>query len=532
MLVHCGAKHLSRILRMYSLLTFLLCACFWHGEAYARARVEGSQLLDDAGRLLNLRGANVLPVAPAGGLESADLLAIRALGGNLARLAFFYEMIAQPGGDTQAKLGGEGLKLLDAACRWAEDAGVWFILDCHVPPGGCNPAPWCAGGARALFTQERNQELFVEMWAELARRYRHHKHLLAYELMNEPVLPKGYSMEQYRQLCLRVIDAIRAQDPEGLIVVGGDNWSSARSLTDELLLPRPGVIYTFHFYEPSAVPYGQGLWLDGVFSTVYGRPFTYPGVLPVAMRWISNSPEDWGATGDTDWHLLEQSFTPPDDANYGMVLLRSTNNAGTAWFDEVELVCDGEPVRFAKTTTFDEGAEDWWVERETAGEFKWDSQVGHRAPGSLRISGTDSYNAFYSRLHFPARPGARYTLRCWVKTAGATGHTYPCVAWFHVKEEHVDGEWIAQQISPAVKFRRRHNVPVFCGEFGCTPATPGGYGLRWIEDVATVLSRENLPWTYWVWREQFPPGSMAVWCKEPEGPYVLNGSLWEVLSGL
>lgn len=487
-------------------------------------------IVDNTGTPLTLRGVNIL--ALPGCVESADLLLIRALGGNLVRIAFFYENVTKSDADGQVQLGGEGLKFLDTICRWAEGAKVWFILDCHVPPGGCNPAPWCAGGASALFRDKQNQEKFVTMWAEIARRYRHHKYLLAYELMNEPVLPEGYSIDQYRELCVRAIDAIRSEDPEALIIVSGDNWSSIESLNEKLLLPRHGIIYTFHFYDPEVITYARGLWLDGVFSTVYGYPLTYPGKLPKAIRWISNTPENWGATGDTDWHMLEISFTPPSNANYGMVLLRSTNNSGTAWFDDVELLCNGKPVRFAKTTTFDNGAEDWWVERQTAGEFTWDPQEGHIAPGSLRISGTDSYNSFYSRLNFPAKQGAKYTLRCWVKTRNATGHTYPCVAWFHVTEESVDAEWLAKRIKPAIEFREKHNVPVYCGEFGCTPAIPDGSGLRWVSDVATTLNKANIPWTYWVWRETLPPGSMAVWCKEPDGSYILNGSLWEVLSVL
>lgn len=114
------------------------------------------------------------------------------------------------------------------------------------------------------------------------------------------------------------------------------------------------------------------------------------------------APEDWGAPGDTDWHALEQTFQPPAGATHGEVLLRSTDNAGTAWFKDVELWCDGEAVLFTDNADFgpDKKAAGWIVERSTQGEFDWDDGEGHTAPGVLRIRGTDSYNAFAAAEHF------------------------------------------------------------------------------------------------------------------------------------
>lgn len=477
--------------------------------------VQGDRLVGEDGREVVLRGANW---GWWGCVEPGDASLMHAWGANLVRIAFFYSNITDPpGSDT---LGGEGLALLDALCRWAQDAGLYFILDCHGPPGGCNTAQWCEGGGNRLWSDPPAQDRLEALWRELARRYRQHERLLAYELMNEPAPPSSYGEEAYRELCLRLIDALREEDSGRPVVVSGLHWGGPSGLTDTLLLPRPDIVYTFHFYAP------------GLITHYRGGDYRYPGQLPLGVRWLSNSPENWGLNGDTQWQLLEKSFQAPDEATEGRVMLRSTANAGTAWFDNVELLCDGEPVDVGPNTTFDTGPTGWSKERETAGEFAWDTAEGHGAPGSLRITGTDSYNAWVCGQSFRVRKGATYTLRCWAKTSAATGHTYPCVAWYASEDATVDAEWLAREMQAALDFRARHRVPVFCGEFGCSQSVPEGSGERWVRDVGTMLNRERVPWTYWNWRETTGPGSMGVWVKGPSGHYEINGRLGLILPEL
>jgi endoglucanase len=371
------------------------------------------------------------------------------------------------------------------------------------------------GGLNRLWGSEEDQQRFVRMWVALARRYRSGRYLLAYELMNEPTPPKDYSLGEYRRLCLRLVDAIRAEDPGRFVVISPLDWSSVWGLKDSLLLPRPNLIYTFHFYSPYSVTYGGA---------------KYPGKVTVSTRWIGNSPEGWGAQGNTDWHLLERTCRAPEGATHGVIMLRSDRNAGETWFDDVTLACDGQPTGFPANAGFDAEVRSagWKVERQTAGEFTWNAAEGHAAPGSLRISGTDSYNAWVTTDRLAVRAGAEYRVGCWVKTRGATGWSYPCVAWFQDVEEVVDKAWIERQLKPAMGFSRRYRVPVWCGEFGCSQSNPDGSGFRWVRDVGMVLNRLGIAWTYWNWRESTNPGSMGVWV-QVEGEYRQQESLSKLL---
>ena len=478
--------------------------------------VSGTAILDPDGRPLSLRGANWgwwRCVEP----QDAGLMA--QAGANAVRIAFFWSKIVAP--DDPEQVGGEGLQYLDSMVRWAQEAGLWIVLDCHEPPGGCNTAAWCAGGHNGLWREAHSQSLFLSMWRQLAGRYRDNDRLLAYELYNEPVPPADLPVEEYRALCLRAIDEIRAVDPEHAIVVSGPAWSSPGGLTDEMLLDRPNLIYTFHFYSPGDITHYQG------------GDLRYPGTVPTSVRWLGNSPEDWGATGTCDWTPLQKTFVAPDGAVRGQVMLRSSHNAGQAWFDDVELECEGEPVDLGPNTDFaaERGSTGWQVERPGAGDFTWDGAEGRGGPGSLSIAGTDSYNSWRLREAFLARPGARYTLRCRVKCRDATGHTYPAVAWFSAEDTHIDREWLARQMRPAIEFSRRNRVAIYCGEFGCSQSVPEQSGLRWVEDVAGLLEEQAVPWTYWNWKETTGPGSMGVWVQK-DGRYVPQEPLQELLGRL
>ncbi len=58
-------------------------------------------------------------------------------------------------------------------------------------------------------------------------------------------------------------------------------------------------------------------------------------------------------------------------------------------------------------------------------------------------------------------------------------------------------DWLAKQMEPAKAFADRHQVPVWCGEWGTFTRSPGHEA--WLRDVATLLERNALHWTHWAW---------------------------------
>ena len=87
------------------------------------------------------------------------------------------------------------------------------------------------------------------VWRRIAERYRSERAVLAYELLNEPIAPyndwKKYN-DALEPLYKRVIAAIRAVDPDHVIVLGGAQWNTEFGIFGPPFAPN--LMYTFHKY--------------------------------------------------------------------------------------------------------------------------------------------------------------------------------------------------------------------------------------------------------------------------------------------
>ncbi len=142
--------------------------------------------------------------------------------------------------------------------------GLYAIVDWHMlTPGDPN------------YNLDRAKTFF----AEIARRHKDKTNIL-YEIANEPSYVHWSSIRSYAD---QVIPVIRAQDPDGVVLVGTEDWSSlgasgdgqgvARILADPV---RAGnIMYTFHFYAATHDDYYIDTFRDAIaklplFVTEFG----------------------------------------------------------------------------------------------------------------------------------------------------------------------------------------------------------------------------------------------------------------------
>ncbi len=86
----------------------------------------------------------------------------------------------------------------------------------------------------------------VAFFQEMARRYGDRPNVI-YEIYNEP--KKGYTWAgEVKPYAEAVIAAIRAIDPDNLIIVGAPNWAQDVDLAAADPIKDPNVAYTLHFY--------------------------------------------------------------------------------------------------------------------------------------------------------------------------------------------------------------------------------------------------------------------------------------------
>jgi aryl-phospho-beta-D-glucosidase BglC (GH1 family) len=158
-----------------------------------------------------------------------------------------------------------GFARLSQAISWCEAQGLYAIIDLHAVAGWQNP-DWHSdnGGRQSLFWQSRHyQDRFVALWEELARRYRGNTTVAGYNVMNEPVTgtPRGRFTNRYRSdwaplnsVYRRVVGAIRRIDPEHIIFLEGDLYSTRFSELDAPFTSN--LVYSSHNYNDAGFGHG------------------------------------------------------------------------------------------------------------------------------------------------------------------------------------------------------------------------------------------------------------------------------------
>jgi hypothetical protein len=458
--------------------------------------VEGGNLVA-GGHIVRLRGIDWGWWHLANTHYSEEDMKQQALwGANLARLCFTYtdfEGPAHPGKISEAKV-----RDVDQVLDWAKKYHQYVILDEHVAPGGQDPADYCDGGGNLFWKDPGKQDRFISLWTEIARRYKNWPEVGAYELMNEPCTQSNVS-DKLVDINRRTVAAIRAVDPKKVIVIAGDQWSGPDQLVDRIKMDDPNILYTFHFYD--------------------GLP---------AEEWLKNAAEGPGISGTQDWKHIEVTLGIPGGVSSLGILLRSSENSGTAWFDDVELTDSSGKVLLS--CSFDKQAAPFHAERAVADDIAYDPTVGHGGPGSLRVKGTKSYDGWIDNPRIPVSPDQTYHLSAWVKLDHATGQTYLSAAYFGIKARAVDKAALMTMLSPAVQFRKKYNVPIWVGEFGCPRDVPAGLQHAWVSGCISAFEECGFNWTYWNYKEDAGPGGMGLVPEKHDGSnYPVNEDLLSAL---
>ncbi len=66
---------------------------------------------------------------------------------------------------------------------------------------------------------------------------------------------------------------------------------------------------------------------------------------------------------------------------------------------------------------------------------------------------------------------------------------------------HWDKAKIRSSIEKGFNFRDKHNVTIWCGEFGVARWATGAY--NWFKDLADILEEEKVGWSYYAYREWY-----------------------------
>ena len=200
-------------------------------------------------------------------------------GFNFARLPMDYRCWTDPEKPDQAD--EKVLAEIDTAVELGEKYGVHINLCLHRAPGYTVARP---AETLDLWTSEEAQRQFDLQWSRFARRYRGIPSTrLSFDLVNEPA---KVSNEDYAKVVRRVVAAIRAVDPDRLIIADGNNYGRIPVFEIADL----GVGQSTRGYDPFTLTHYQASWVGG--ADKWPEP-TWP------VR-------AWGRLEDRDWIARER----------------------------------------------------------------------------------------------------------------------------------------------------------------------------------------------------------------------------------
>ena len=164
------------------------------------------------------------------------------------------------------------LKKLDALLPLCQKYGIFVVVDLHSPPSGKATVGGYIGSDSGLFSDRKTQEKFIEVWRQIATRYRGAKAIWGYDLANEPVEEESEEdCDDWQALAERAAKAIRAIDPERTIIVEPANWGGPEGLSQLAPITVSNVVYSVHMYLPHAFTH-QGV-------NTAGPAYHYPGLI-------------------------------------------------------------------------------------------------------------------------------------------------------------------------------------------------------------------------------------------------------------
>ncbi|MGC4757772.1 cellulase family glycosylhydrolase [Micromonospora trifolii] len=254
-------------------------------ERHGQLRVCGTTMCDRSGAQVQLRGISSMWLNWETAPYAENLSALTWMRDNWNLQVIRAAMGVEPAGaylsdPTRARA------QVETIINNAVTAGVYVIVDWHAHEA------------------QNNQSQAVAFFGDLARRYGHLPNVI-WEPYNEPLQVSWTNViKPYHQA---VVSAIRAADPDNIVVLGTPTWSQDVDVAAASPVTGTNLMYTLHFYSCT---HGASLRAKGdaairaglaLFVTEWGASNADGGLdgracLPEAQSWI-----DWMKANGISW---------------------------------------------------------------------------------------------------------------------------------------------------------------------------------------------------------------------------------------
>ncbi len=484
---------------------------------------DGQNIVDGDGNTFLIRGVafgnevwSNPSLPPSTHHEEVDYRRAADMGFNCVRFYLNYRIFEEDSAPYQYKQ--SGFDWIDRNLVWAKNHGIKLILNMHVPQGGFQSQ----SNGDALWNDRANQKRLTALWKEIARRYANEPDIIAFDLVNEPVVTK--SLDQWRNLAAEIVWTIRQVDPKHIIIVERMNANEGNATNpwepnqngemNFFLINDRNVVYEFHTYNPMSFTHQGASWIESLKNV--------SSVWPDESRLETTGGSSWtGATfgnpaiaaGTTDWTFFEGTpLTVSDPVNkIGRPALQANGlGTGTVWFDDLTLTERTPSGTVVGTWTFDFNADDgfyYWSD-PVRGQGSWSAKGGRGGSGCWTIYGSGTNAVLTDIIHgIRITKGNNYTMSGWMKGKNVSGSAQARVRLDIFSSTGEVYAWnkayLAAEIDRYLAFGSKHDVPLYLGEFGCIVGgfEPGRGGLVWVENMLDICEEKGINYNYHTWHE-------------------------------
>lgn len=271
-------------------------------------------------------------------ITEADIAEIASWGADHVRLPIDYNIIQNEDGTFIES----GFAHIERCISWCKKYNLKMVLDLHKAAGYVfDDKTYCQ-----FFYNEELQDIFVNLWLELTRRYGDMHSFISFELLNE--ITARETAEIWNRIADRTIKAIRTLNKDVKIIIGGYFNSSIEGLE---LLEKPAdenIVFTFHCYSPLLFTHQTAYWVETMPADF---KIDYPGTVS-DYREKSHEffNDDYKNEFDYDGDMIDTSFferlfssavaisekynVPLYCGEYG-VIDKADLNSTVRWFDDI-----------------------------------------------------------------------------------------------------------------------------------------------------------------------------------------------------
>ncbi|MFA6542075.1 MAG: glycoside hydrolase family 5 protein [Bacteroidota bacterium] len=181
-------------------------------------------------------------------ITKKDIAFIKRSGLNSIRVPFNYRLFVSE--DQGTAIGGVGFEMLDRVVKWCKEENLYVVLDMHCAPGGqTGDNIDDSYGYPFLFESPEAQQLTVDLWRAIAKRYADEPIVIGYDFLNEPIAtyfdPAQFN-DKLEPLYKRITAAVREVDTNHIVFLGGAQWNGNFKIFGPQFDKK--TVYTYHRY--------------------------------------------------------------------------------------------------------------------------------------------------------------------------------------------------------------------------------------------------------------------------------------------